>query len=378
MSKKINIVLISLAIIIFLVGCAPVQESKSAVEPIKIGGLFPLSGDGAAYGIPIQRATMIAVNEINAEGGINGRPLNIIFEDAKCNPKDAVTATQKLVSVDKVKVILGGVCSGETLGAAPITEENKIVVISPSSTSPDITNAGDFVFRTAASDAFAGKVAAEVAANNLNAKTAGIISETTDYAQGLRKVFKEEFEKAGGKVVANEVFNPDDTDFRTQILKVKNAEPDVIYLAPQTVPKGVLLSKQIKEAGVEQQLITAEVLIGRNVVAENAPDLEGMIGIEAEFDDKAPKSAAFLAKYLAEAGEEAPFPPFMTAAYDNVNLIADAIRQHGYDSEKIRDYLYNVKDYEGALGKITIDANGDPILEFSVKQVKDGEVVEYS
>jgi branched-chain amino acid transport system substrate-binding protein len=375
--KKNIILLSSVIFLVFIIGCAPAQQAAKVGGPIKIGGIFPLTGDGAAYGTPIQRATMIAVNEINAQGGINGRPLSIVFEDGKCNPKDAVTAAQKLVSIDKVKVILGGACSGETLGASPITEENKVIILSPSSTSPDITTAGDFVFRTAPSDAFAGKVASEVSINKLKAETAGIISETSDYPQGLRKVFKEEFEKLGGRVVADETFNPDDTDLRTQILKVKNADPDVIYLAPQTVPKGVLLVKQIKEAGVKQQLVTAEVLIGRNVVEENAADLEGLIGIEAAFNEDSPKAAAVLSQYTEDAGEQPPFPFYMSAAYDNVYLIAKAIELHGEDTEKIRDFLYSVKDYDGAIGSLTIDENGDPILDFAVRQVKNGKLVDF-
>ena len=378
--KKISIVILAL-FVIFLTACAvqqpqqPVEEKKELVGSYKIGVMYPLSGDGAAYGLPIQRATKIAIDEINAKGGVNGRKLEPIWEDSKCNPKDGNAAAQKLVNIDKVKVIIGGVCSGETLGAAPITEENKVVLISPSATSPDITKAGDFVFRVAPSDEYAGVVASDYAFNDLGAIKVAIISEATDYAQGLRRVFKESFEKLGGKIVADETFNPEDTDLRTQVTKAKASNPDLIYIVPQTVPKGVLLVKQIKEAGLNTQLLTAEVLIGRNVIKENAADMEGLIGVEQKFDEKVPKAAALLAKYKQQAKEDAPFPTYMTGAYDVVYLLADAIEKNGYDSEKIRDYLYAVKNYEGAVGKITIDENGEPILEYAVKQVKSGELV---
>lgn len=367
--KKTALVIFSLMLII-LTACAPQQPTY------KIGVMYPLSGDAAAYGLPIQRATKIAIDEINAKGGINGKKIEPIYEDSKCNPKDGNAAAQKLINIDKVKVILGGVCSGETLGAAPIANDNNVVMLSPSATSPDITTkGGDFIFRLAPSDAYAGIVASEYAFKDLKAKKASIISESTDYAQGLRRVFKENFAKLGGEVVADETFNPEDTDFRTQVTKAKAANPDIVYIVPQTVPKGVLLIKQAKEAGIKQQLLTAEGLIGRNVIKENAADMEGLVGIEQKFDDKAPKSAALLAKYNEQAGEEAPFPAFMSAAYDAVYLIADAIGKNGYDGEKIRDYLYGVKDYEGAVGKVTIDENGDVILDFSVKRVKAGELV---
>lgn len=382
---KINkIALIILALFIVLIAsCAPQQPVQPVEEKTvqftgsyKIGVMYPLTGDGAAYGLPIQRATKIAIDEVNAKGGINGRKLEAIYEDSKCNPKDGNAAAQKLVNIDKVKVIIGGVCSGETLGAAPIVNDNRVVMISPSATSPDITSkGGDFVFRLSPSDAFAGIVASDYAYKDLGARKAAVVSEATDYAQGLRRVFKENFAKLGGEIVADETFNPEDTDFRTQVTKAKASNPDVVYIVPQTVPKGVLLVKQLKEAGVKQQILTAEVLIGRNVIKENSADVEAMIGVEQKFDDKAPKADALLGKYKQQAKEDAPFPAFMSAAYDIVYLIADAIEKNGYDGEKIRDYLYAVKDYEGAVGKVTIDENGDVILDFSVKQAKNGELV---
>ena len=380
--KKIILMILTLFVLI-LTACAVQQqvltggeEKKELVGSYKIGVMYPLTGDAAAYGIPIQKTTKYAVDEINAIGGLNGRKIEVIYEDSKCNPKDGNAAAQKLINVDKVKVIIGGVCSGETLGAAPIANDNKVVVISPSATSPDITTkGGDFVFRLSPSDAFAGVVASNYAFNDLKAKKAAVVSEATDYSQGLRRVFKENFVKLGGEIVADETYNPEDTDFRTQVTKVKAANPDVVYLVPQTKAKGVLLVKQLNEAGVKHQLLTAEVMIGRDVVKENAADVDGMIGVEQKFDDKAPKAAPILAKYKAEAKEEAPFPAFMSAAYDIVYLIADAIEKNGYDGEKIRDYLYNVKDFDGAVGKVSIDQNGDVVLDFSVKQIKNGELI---
>lgn len=372
---------IAVILMVFLSACAVQQQSagesmeKKLEGSYKIGVVYPLTGDTASVGLPIQRATKMAVDEINANGGVNGKKLEMVYEDGKCNPKDGSAAAQKLVSIDKVKVIIGGVCSGETLGASPVTEAGKVVLISPTATSPDITNAGDFVFRLAPSDAYAGIVASDYAFNDLKAKKAAVISESTDYAQGLRGIFKENFAKLGGQIVADEVYNPEDTDMRTQVTKVKSANPDVVYIVPQNPPKGILLLKQMKEAVLPQQRLTAEVLMGRNVVSENAADMEGLIGIEPKFDDNAPKSAAVLSKYKSEANEEAPYPVFMTAAYDIVYLVADAIAKNGYDSEKIRDYLYAVRDYDGAVGKVTIDENGDVILDYSVRQVKNGQLV---
>lgn len=365
---------IAIMLMIFLSACAVQQQTqKEAQGSYKIGSILPLTGDAASVGLPMQWAVKTAVEEINSKGGVNGRKLEVIYEDGKCNPKDGNAAVQKLVNVDKVKAIIGGVCSGETLGAAPIAEANKVILISPASSSPDISKAGDFIFRVYPSDAYAGIIASDYAINDLKAKNAALITESTDYSQGLRRVFKENFAMKGGNIAADETYNPDDTDLRTQITKAKAANPDVIYIVPQNPSKGILLMKQLKEAGVKQRILTAEVLLGRNVVKEN-PDVDGIIGVELKFDDKAPKTSALLAKYKQQAKEEAPFPTFMAGSYDIVYLLSDAISKYGYDSEKIRDYLYFVKDYDGAIGKITIDKNGDPIMEYSVKQAKNGQL----
>ena len=383
--KKILLVFLTILALV-LSACAQQQNVQQPtggqIQPAqvqgtyKIGVMLPLTGDGAAYGLPLQKSVKIALDEINAKGGVNGKKLEAVYADSKCNPKDGNAEAQKLVNIDKVKVIIGGACSGETLGAAPIANENKVVMLSPSATSPDITTkGGDFVFRLAPSDAYAGVVASNYAYNELKAKKAALISETTDYAQGLRKVFRENFAKLGGEIVADEAYNPEDTEFRTQVTKVKAASPDVIYIVPQAPAKGILLVKQIKEAGLDTQLLTAEVLIGRNVIKENSADMEGLIGVEQKFDEKAPKAASLLAKYKQQAKEDGPFPGYMSGAYDAVYLISDAIAKKGYDGEKIRDYLYGVKNWEGAVGKITIDENGDVVLDFSVKQSKNGELV---
>ncbi len=368
-------------LLVLLVACAPKPEVKpepvpAPVETIKLGAILPLTGDAAEYGLPEQAGIQIALEEINAAGGVNGKQLEVIFEDAKCDSKAATTATQKLVDVDNVKVIIGGACSSETIAAAAITEPKKIILLSPTASNPTITTLGDFLFRTYPSDAFSASVAADYAFKQGWTKAA-IISEQKDYAQGLRTTFKETFTKAGGKIVADEVYGPDDTDFKTQILKVVREKPDVIAVYPQTATKGILVIKQLREAGAKQQLIGAELLIAPAATSENAALLEGFIGLEPAFDATNTKAAALFAKYKAKENKDAPQPFFMASAYDDIYLIKAAIESAGgVDTEKIRDFLYAVKDWDGAVGKLTIDANGDPIMAFALKQVKNGTSME--
>src|SRR3989338_4952391 len=373
--------LVVLAIIIVIVALArtPSVQKPSASEtgPIKIGAVVPLTGDSAAYGLPIQRAGLLAVEEINAAGGVNGRPFEVVWEDGKCDAKEASVAAQKLINIDDTKMIFGGVCSSETLAMAPLAETAKVLIVSPSATSPDITGAGDFIFRTAQSDDTAGDVAAQYAMSKVGARKAAVISETKDYAQGLRRVFTEKFKASGGEVVADETYNSGDTDFRTQILKIKSANPDVVYILPQTSSPGILILKQLAANGVSASRLTAEVLIGRNIVAENKKEMEGVVGIENWFDEKGDLAAKMLTTYKQKYNEDAPFPSFMANMYSQFYLIKDAIEKVGLDTEKLRDYLYELKEWKHALCSLTFDKNGDPVgLPYSVKKVENGELKE--
>lgn len=351
-----------------------VRSPSNETLEVVLGAMFPLTGDGAAYGEPLSRQLQIAVDELNAAGGIAGKKVRIILEDSKCNPKDGANAANKLINIDKVKVIFGGACSGETLGAAPIAEQNKVILLSPSATSPDLTTAGDYIFRTAPSDANAGGVAAEVALDE-GFETAAIINENTDYAQGLRRVFDKVFTEGGGKIVAVESYNPDEADFKTHILKIKEKDPDLIYIVPQAPPKGVLLIKQLHEQGLTSQLMTAEVLIGRDVVKEHGKEMEGLVGIEQAFDEKGALAQQSIGAYRTKYGEP-PYPFYQAATRDALYLITDAIKEYGLDTEKIKKKLYETKDWDGAVGKLTIDEHGDALVGYSVKEVRDGKLVE--
>jgi branched-chain amino acid transport system substrate-binding protein len=358
---------------------SPEDGAGAALLPegsIILGAVLPLTGDGALYGLPIQRAATLAMNEINLAGGIAGQQIEIIWEDGKCEARAATSAAQKLITVDGVNIILGGVCASETLAMAPITEGAMVLVISPSATSPDISDVGDFVFRTAPSDALAGRVAAEYAVNTLGAKRLAVLAETKDYTQGLRRVFKEVAQELGVEIVADEVFSSNDSNFRAQLTKVKAATPDVVYLLPQTPAPGGLILKQMRDLGLDAQLLSAEVMIGRDVVKEHKVNMEGLIGVEHFFDENSERTQKFLRAYQETYSEEPPFPAFMANMYSQVYLIADAIKEVGVESTAIRDYFYGLNKWEGALGSVTFDERGDVLSQYLVKQVTDGVLVD--
>lgn len=367
------------AIAVVVIGIIAIMGGSGS-DTVKIGVLQPLTGDAASYGESELRAIQVAVDEINVKGGVLGKNIELIVEDGKCDPQAGGTAAQKLVNVDGVKIIIGGACSGETLAASKVTEPAKVILLSPSASSPKVTEAGDFVFRTYPSDALAGKIAASYAYREIKARKAAIVSELTDYAQGLRDVYKSSFAALGGKIVADETYTTGDTDFRTQILKIKNAKPDVIYVIPQTVTPGLAIFKQLRENKVSVAFTTAEVLLDRQAVKDNKDVLEGVIGVEPAIDwDGNSKAHGFREAHRLKFKDVDP-GSFAANAYDAVYLVKEAleatIASGEIDAEKVRDWLYAVKNWPGAVGPFTMDKNGDPLIGESIRKIVSGEVTD--
>ena len=217
-----------LGLLLLSVGCT----GGDSDEPYVIGAMDALTGVAESYGNPLLQAKLLAVEEINAAGGIDGRMLELIVEDSKCAAQDAIIAYNKLTDVDDVKIILGATCSGSTLGAAPLAEQDGVVMLSASATSPDIASAGDYIFRTAINDLQLGTDIGNTLWSD-GIRTIATITESTDYAEGARSTSVARFEELGGSVVAAEGFSSDVIDFRSQLTKLINANPEALLLAAQ-------------------------------------------------------------------------------------------------------------------------------------------------
>lgn len=382
MSGTSKIIIWIIIIIVVAVGVWYGVGKKPAVtpetkEPIKIGALFPLTGDLASYALEAQRALEMGVEEINAAGGIQGRNIKVVYEDGKCDPKEAVTGAQKLVNIDKVKIIIGEACSGATLAAAPITEATKVILLSPWSTSPKVTTAGDYVFRVTSSDTLAGKKTAELAYNTFGHKKGTVIAENTDFAQALKDSFTENFEKLGGKVVVSENYTTADTDMRTQILKVKNSEAEFVFFVPQTPTPGALLTKQAKESGLTIRFIGNEFFGDQHLLEVAGEAVENLVYYVPAGPRDDPKTQKFYDDFKNKYGIEIAITQYTPNVYDAIQLIAEGLRRYGEDTEKIRDYFYSIKDYQGVSGRFSFDENGDVDKDYTLMIVKDGKPEEY-
>lgn len=357
MQNKKNLIIIVVIALVLIVGYIAFGPQANG-EVVKIGVILPLTGDAAAYGEPGRNVVQMAADEINAQGGIDGRPIALIIEDGKCNGTDAASAMQKLVNVDRVKVVIGGFCSGESLAAAPIANANKVLLFSPSASSPDLTNAGDYFFRNYPSDAAQGSVMAEVAYDK-GWETVAVIYEQTDYASGVFKAFEARYTSLGGQIILIESFVPDTKDFRTSVAKLKATGADALLISTQVPAAAEIILKQIQEQGWSPQLIVNDVFAGGDIPANNPTLVEGALTAEFGYDAASPSFQKFVSDYTSRFGTAPEWLSYAQTEYDAVYMLADAMTEVGEDADKLVDWLYNSKGWTGISGVVEFDANGD-------------------
>lgn len=343
-------------------------------EPIKIGFATPLTGDAAAWGLPAKRGAEIALDKVNAEGGISGRKLELIFEDDRCDGATAATIANKFINIDKVPAIVGPVCSSAVLGEAPIVEQNKVVLLSAGASAPAIRDAGEYVFSIYPLDNYEAGLAAEFAYENLSKRKAAILYANNDYGKGAKDVLEEKFKEKGGEIRIMENYLIGQKDFRAQLTKIKNSGADVLFIWGQP-NEMVPILKQLRELGVNLQIITTSVDIETEDLRKAGPEIADEV-IYTIFKAVSNFNAGYLrSEHQKRYGEdEDGLAPF---GYDVVLLIADALRSAGPDADKIRDYLYTVRDFPGASGTMSFDEDGTVVKEFEFKTVKNGQFVPY-
>ena len=374
LSKSLKILGLTLASVA-LVACSTATTETAEDGPIKVGAIMPLTGDAASYGTPMQAVAQIAIDEINEAGGVNGRMLEFIWEDGKCNGKDAASAAQKLVNVDKVEVIFGGFCSPEVLGIAPIVNNAQVVSLSSGASSPAVTDAGDFVFRNYPSDTAQAGIIAGIA-NDMGLEKVALLTEENDYPIGIADAFIENF---NGEVVS-ETFLPTEVDFKTVLTKLKGEGADALFINPQTGPKADLILKQLQQLGSDDmQLFGNDVIMASTDILTQYSELtEGMIGAQTSYEADNPKFVTMSATYKERTGEsEVPFASYAATTYDAVYLLAAAFEDGAMGGTALRDWLYKVKDWPGTAGSLTLDKNGEPGASHRPNIVKDGKATEF-
>jgi len=372
-------VILILAIALALVGCAP-----KPAEAIKIGHLVPLTGDLSFIGEPFNNAAIMAVEHINAAGGVLGKEVELIAEDTATDPKTGVDAIEKLIKIDKVQAIVGGVTTGTSIAVVPKLAVNKVPMISPSATAPDLTEIedDDFFFRTSPADTLQAAAIA-VLAWEKGYRTANVICRDDPYGRGLGRVFTEKFEELGGEVLVSVIYDPKAPDFSGYVTKVSSEPADVIQVNA-LMEDGCRLFKLFYDMGVteEYEFLVCEGVQNLEIPQEVGVDIMAGVGGATPYPAE---SGTFPADFEARWGE-APFA-YEANVYDSVILLALAIERAGvYDGTAIRDNLRAVANppgvevtdvaealrlvregaeinYQGAGGEITFDEFGDVFMK---------------
>jgi len=330
-------------------------------EAFRIGVMESLTGPGETYGTVANQAKQMAVDEINAAGGIDGRMIELVVEDSKCNAQDAITAYNKLTDVEGVKIILGTSCSGAMLGAAPLAEEDGVILFSGLATNPDIAEAGDYIFRTSMSDAQLG-----IDTGNLlwadGIRKLATINESTDYAEGVRRESVAQFEKRGGEVVGEERYPTDTTDFRSQLTKLINAGPDALHVAAQAEFSGGTIVKQARELGFEGPIYSDVVVVGATALEIAGDAATGLKAVTADLDPANNKAQEVL-KNFREKYDYVTLPWYLGSAYDDVYITAECLKETGddQDADGFKDCMYGIT-WSGAIGdSYSFDSKGEVV-----------------
>jgi branched-chain amino acid transport system substrate-binding protein len=346
---------------LLLVGCG--RENTTT-----IGAILPLTGGSAQWGIPPRNAALLAVDQANAKGGIKGRKIALEIEDDQCEPTPAVAAIQKILASGKPIAIMGAVCSSATLAIAPIAESNKVVLISPATTSPLLTNAGDYIFRVIPTDALRGKVFADyVYARGYRRVSCLYINN--DGGLGNEKTFSDSFQKLGGKIVSVDAYPQDTRDVRTQITKIKAAKPDAVLVVsyPDDTP---IVLRQAAELKLGLPLFfQTEALDDPAVIQRAGSAAEGVTYILPAKPTGA-AADAFARSYRERYGKDPEL--YAAEGYDVIMLIVNILNASpAMTADALKDGLYKTQNYAGASGTISFDRNGDVTKPMAIKQIKD-------
>jgi branched-chain amino acid transport system substrate-binding protein len=363
-----------LAIWPMLAGC-----NKSASVPgvdnstFKVGEYASLTGSEATFGQSSHDGTQLAIDDLNAGGGVLGKKIDLITEDNQSLAGQSATVVRKLISSDGVVAVLGEVASSRSLEAAPICQQSGIPMISPSSTNPKVTEVGDYIFRVCFIDPFQGTVMANFALKTLKLTSVAVLSDVkSDYSLGLAKFFKQSLLAGDGKIVADENYSGGDKDFSAQLTAIKAANPDGIFVPGYYTEVG-LIALQAKQLGVNCPIFGGDGWESSSLVPIGGAALEGdFFSTHYSPEDTSPAVQNFVKEFRSKYNQT---PDAMAAlGYDSAMILADAIKRAGaIEGAKIRDALAATKNFPGVTGNITMDANRNASKPAVILEIKNGE-----
>lgn len=349
--------------------CGP----KINPNEIRIGEFGSLTGAQATFGISTANGIQLAETEVNEAGGVNGKTLKVIALDDQGKPEEAAVVVTKLITQEKAQVILGEVASSLSLAAAPICQEHKVPMITPSSTNPKVTQVGDYIFRVCFIDPFQGQVMADFAMGHLKAKTAAVFrDQKSDYSMGLADFFEKRFKEKGGTLVADQSYVAGDIDFKSQLTTLREKKPDVIFVPGYYTEVG-LIAQQARELGIQVPLLGGDGWDSSKLYEIGGKSLDGCY-FSSHYSSQStdPKVQAFVKKYQARFGQ---MPDALaTLGYDAMGVLVAALKKaKGLDAAALRDAIADTKKFPGVTGTISLDADRNAVKPAVVLKISGGK-----
>jgi branched-chain amino acid transport system substrate-binding protein len=373
LTKKMAILLIFLLAIV-AAGCG--GGSPSASQEISLGLTAPMTGDYAEYGTVFKNAAELAIEKVNAKGGVNGKKLKLVVGDSKADPKEAANIAQKFVSDSNIMAVIGDFTSTAALAGAPIYQKSGLVQLSPTSSHPDFTKQGNYIFRNIASQAVEGPALADYVVKDINKKKVAIVYIKNDWGIVAHEFFMKKAKELGADIVAVEPYLPEQgKDFSAIITKIKEQKPDLIYLG-MMYTDGALFAQQVKKADLNVTLAGTGALYSSELLKLGGAAVEGLyLTVSFYPEDTRPEVQDFVKSYQEKYGK---LPTqFAAQAYDATNLIIEALKKGATDRKSLRDNLAGIKDFPGVTGTTTFDENRDVNKTLSRLIIKDGKYLPF-
>jgi branched-chain amino acid transport system substrate-binding protein len=352
-------------------GCNKKQPDSSE---ILIGEFGAMTGGMATFGQSTDKGITMAVQEVNAAGGVLGKQVRVISEDDQGNPEEAQTVVTKLINKDRVSAILGEVASSNSLAAAPVCQQSGIPMVTPASTNPKVTQVGNYIFRICFIDPFQGKVMAKFAFNSLKVKKVAILRDiNSDYSVGLANFFKQNFEAMGGEITSDESYSQNDKDFSAQLTSIKSTNPEAIFVPGYYTEVG-LIARQARTLGISVPLLGGDGWDSEKLWEIGGDALNGcFFSNHYSVDDPSPAIQNFVTAFKGKYGGETP-DAMSALGYDVAKVLIDAIRRANSDNpDSIRMALATTQNFAGVTGAITLDSNRDAVKPAVVLEIKDGK-----
>lgn len=372
MERKKLYIIIAGIIILILIGVLIINFYPTGFavkeEKIKIGIMTPTTGNLAYLGQNVVRSAELSVQDL----GLQDRVELVIEDSGQLGAKNTISSYRKLVDVDKVQIIIDGMTSDGTMAVAPLLSEDKVVMITPLTGGENIDNASEYLFRNGPSDIIAGtKPAKDI--YDKGYKKVALLTDNAEYTLDISKHFRKTFR---GQIVSDQIITPDLTDYRTEVSKVINSNPDAIVINTASGTSAAYLIKELYEAGNKKPIFANFLAYNENTVNVAGNATNGVYIYDPEFNENSIETLNFFKKYNETYGINPTIPFHTTGTHDAIKMSVEAVDNVGYSGQAIRYYLLNnIKNWNGMNGVVSFDKNGNTQTGFVLKQVRDGKLI---